>query len=115
MSGVDNLRPSQPKYCVIWDAEIVLEIWGTAKGHRINIWLSKLFAMLLSLKGMTRCSELYLLDNGFMALGESKVILKLSGKPKKFKKECGSPEPIEFVSSGESLCPVENIKVATVR
>ena len=112
LSGIDNLRPPVPKYCVIWDVEEVIKY--LRQMHEENNLSDKDLtlkcAMLLSLLAVTRCSELHLLDTRFMAEGKDKVIFRFAGKPKHHRKKGTEPEPIEFFASREEPCPVKTIK-----
>ena len=67
-------------------------------------------AMLLALTKMTRASELHLLDTSYMAEGENKIVFKLASRPKHLRKPGSIPKPIEFIKSGEDLCPVGTLK-----
>jgi len=66
--------------------------------------------MLMALTAIKRCSDLHLLDNRFMAIGEDKVGFKILGKPKNFKCKGKIPEPVTFWPSGVELCPVSTIR-----
>ena len=60
----------------------------------------------MALTAIKRCSDLHILDVRFMASGSDKVIFQLNERPKNFKRKGRKPEPITFLASGGSLCPV---------
>ena len=113
LRAVDNLRPATPRYCVIWEVEKVLAfLVNMGKDDSlVDKDLTLKLTMLLSLTCLKRASELHLLNIQYMAMGETKVIFHLDNKPKHFRKRGQKPNPIEFVSSGEALCPVTTLKV----
>ena len=52
-----------------------------------------------------KCSDLQILRNKYMALGENKMIFKMEKKTKNLKK--GSiPPPVEYKAIGGILCPI---------
>ena len=56
--------------------------------------------MLMALTALKRCSDLHILDTRFMALGETKVVFKLSEKPKGLRGKGKTPEPVDFFHQG---------------
>ena len=112
LSGIDNLRPPTPKYNVIWEVDEVLTCLKSLgpEENLSNKDLTLKTVMLMALTALKRCSDLHILDTRFMALGETKVVFKLSEKPKGFRRKGKTPEPVEFFTSGAELCPVSTIK-----
>ena len=112
LSGIDNLRPPTPKYNVIWEVGIVVDCLKKLGDDETlsNKDLTHKTVMLMALTAIKRCSDLHLLDNRFMAIGEDKVVFKILGKPKNFKCKGKIPEPVTFWASGVELCPVSIIR-----
>jgi integrase len=112
MSGVDIKRPPQPKYCVIWDVENVLDfLRKLPKDEELSLkMLTHKTAMLLALATVSRGSELKMMDIKFMAESETKLVFHYSQPPKHFRKKGVSPKPLEIMTSGMSLCPVNTTK-----
>eukprot|EP00111_Clytia_hemisphaerica_P012654 TCONS_00037227-protein len=112
LSGIDNLRPPTPKYNVIWEVEDVLNcLRDLGKDQELtNKDLTLKTVMLMALTAIKRCSDLHIFDTRYMAVGENKIVFKLSQKPKGFRKKGKSPKPVCFIASGVRLCPVSTIK-----
>ena len=111
MGGVDNLRPPMPRYCIIWEVDNVLHyLQGQEDSSISDKDLTMKTAMLLALAAVKRASELHLLDTSYMAIGESKIVFQLGEKPKHLRKKGKRPDPIEYFSSGQNLCPVKTLK-----
>ena len=72
MSGIDNLRTPQPKYSVIWEVDL--------KTVKILVFAK-----------IKRCSDLQILDNRYMVLGENKMIFKMAKKTEKLQKRVYTP------------------------
>lgn len=111
LAEIDNLRPPFPKYNVIWEVETEVNCLKELNDNSLSGKdLTIKTTMLMALTAIKRCSELHFLDNRFMALGEDKIVFKLLGKPKNFRKISKVPDPITFWASGLDLCPVSTIK-----
>ena len=112
MSGIHNLRPPTPRYNVIWEVETVVDFLKQLKDDSTlsDRDLTLKTAMLMALTAIKRCSDLHTLDTKFIAIGQDKVIFKIYGKPKNFRKKGKAPGPVTFWSSGLELCPVTTIK-----
>ena len=105
------MRPPLPKYNVIWEVETVVNCLKELNDNSSSDKdLTLKTTMLMALTAIKRCSDLHFLDNRFMALGEDKIVFKLLGKPKNFRKKGKVPDPITFWASGLDLCPVATIK-----
>jgi len=108
MKGIDIKNPPKPRYCVIWDVEIVLKCLKdlpSDESSPIQL-LTKKTAMLLALTTVSRGSELQLLDTSLMARSESKLVFFFKERPKNCRGN-KSPKPLEVFASGSELCPVK--------
>ena len=112
MAGISNLNPPQPKYCMIWDVEQVLNLirkWpdnASLSPKQLTLKVS----MLLGLVTIDRGSELILfnIDKTHMGKCSSKYMFSLKGTVKHSRK--GKPLPcVEIFEHKEeiALCPVK--------
>ena len=100
MKGISNLRPPQPKYCMIWDVDNVLQYLRTLP-ENLKLTPKQLtlkVAMLLALIAITRGSELNQFDTKFMPHSAEKYVFSFGGTVKHSKEGSFPEEP--------NLCPV---------
>ena len=112
ISGVGIKLPPQPKYCVIWDVEKVLDFFRKLPNDaELSLQtLTHKTAMLLALAAVSRGSELKMLDTRFLAVSETKLVFWFAQPPKNCRKKGVSPKPLEILTSGMSLCPVRTTR-----
>ena len=86
LSGVFNLRPPQPRYPFIWDAEKVLCYLKSLPPHKnlSDKELTLKLTMMLALTATSRFSEINYLNINFLAKTEEKYIFSFN----KLKKVC---------------------------
>ena len=115
MTGVDNLRPPTTKHCTIWEVETVVKCLKEMRddSNLSNKDLTFKTAMLLALTAMKRASKLHILDVRYMAVGEDRVRFQLAERPKHIRKRRGRPDPIKYLASEKTFCPVTTIKACT--
>ena len=109
MTGMGIQTPPQPRYCVIWDVEKVLDYLRRLpedKDLPLDLLTHKT-AMLLALAAVSRGSELWLLDINLMADTENMILFYFQKAPKNFKKLGAVPKPLEIHASHMHLCPVK--------
>jgi hypothetical protein len=109
MKGVGIKIPPQPKYCVIWDVEEVLDFFRKLPDDaQLPLpMLTHKTAMLLALATVSRSSELKMLDTKYMAVSDSKLVFYFAQAPKHCRKIGVPPKPLEVHASGMKLCPVK--------
>jgi integrase len=110
--GVGNRIPPKPRYCVIWDVEVVLDYLRDkcSDDSKLSIMeLSEKTVALLALATASRGSELRLLDISLMAETESKIHFWFKEQPKGCRGQ-KLPKPLEVLASGMQLCPVRTTR-----
>jgi hypothetical protein len=111
MKGVNVRVPPKPRYCVIWDVQMVLDNLRTMRDEDLSLKsLTRKTAMTLALVTLSRCSDLKNLDLAFLAESDSKLIFHFGTPPKHWRKAGTLPKPVEILASGMELCPVKVTK-----
>ena len=87
VAGVYNKRPSEPRYCFVWDVETVLRYLKSLPVNKLlsTKMLTLKLTMLLALTSASRCSEIRHLDNRFYTKSEGKICFNVI-KPTKTSK-----------------------------
>ena len=107
MSGINHLRPPQPKYSFTWDVEFVLGLFRSWPLDLTPKQLTIKVTTLLALIGIPRGAELKLFDLMYLADHGHRYVFQLAGTVKNV--EAGQkPKPIEFHRHIEDkkLCPM---------
>ena len=107
MSGINNLRPPQPRYSFTWEVEFVLGLFRSWPLDLTPKQITMKVITLLALIGIPRGAELKLFDLRYMADHGQKYIFHLAGTVKNVE-EGKKPEPIEFHRHLDDikLCPM---------
>jgi len=111
MKGVNIKNPPKPRYCVIWDVEVVLNCLRNfpADDEATLKLLTKKTVMLLALATVSRGNELRILDIGLMSQTDSKMVFFFKERPKGCRGS-KTPEPLEVIASGLDLCPLKTTR-----
>ena len=107
MSGINNLRPPQPRYSFTWEVEFVLGLFRSWPLDLTPKQLTMKVITLLALIGIPRGAELKLFDLRYIADHGQKYIFHLAGTVKNV--DGGTkPKPIEFHRHLDDvkLCPM---------
>ena len=110
MSGINHLRPPQPKYSFTWDVEFVLRLFRSWPLDLTPKQLTIKVTTLLALIGIPRGAELKLFDLRYLADHGQRYVFQLAGTVKNVEAS-KKPKPIEFHRHTEDkkLCPIECI------
>ena len=110
--GVNNRNPPMPKYCTIWDVEIVLNHMRTnwPDDSKLSLMeLSEKTVTILALATASRGSELSMLDITLMAETDNKIQFWFNRQTKGCRGH-QLPKPLEILASGMQLCPVKTTR-----
>ena len=112
LKGMHNERPPRPKYCVIWDVNVVLNFVSAMRTDTLMLMTQKLATLLMLLSGnrVNMLSEMKI-ANGGMVLSEDlgECTFKFS-TVLKHTTENSPGEKMTFRAYDDpSLCPVTNI------
>ena len=107
MSGINHLRPPQPKYSFTWDIEVVLGLFRSWPLDLTPKQLTIKVITLLALIGIPRGAELKLFDLNYVADHGDKYVFQLVGTVKNVQGGL-RPKPVEFHRhrEDEKLCPI---------
>ena len=112
MGGASVERPPQPKYCMIWDVEQVLQFIRTLPPNQeltTKMLILKL-TMLLALSASHRCSELKTLDLRWISRSDDSISFEFGCRLKHTKRGKLSP-PVTYypIACEPDLCPVTTL------
>ena len=110
MTGIFNERCPKPKFCFVWDVEIVLKFLKSLGNELSNKMLTLRVTMLLALSSACRAHKIKFLDRDYMVRTEDAFIFHFAAVTKNARPGKMKP-PIEFVrfSQDSALCVHANL------